>query len=286
MSKFDFFDEGVRRVFENYELPLDKSAWANFQSGIGAGASSNLLKAFVLPGLIVAGLFTALHITTPTTQTQIAEHSSTEHFSTSPEGNTNSDLSSNSTKADRYASDNTNSSNGLENGASEESSALGSALIEDGTEETSDEIGLTKNTDRKGQSSSSKEEPEEINDSEKTIQEKLPENMASDSESGTTRTKFLGSRYKLGAPEKFTPNNDNSNNTFMPPKLNENSKFVLRIYDEKGNLIFVSNTVKNPWDGTVLNTNVPAELGDYRWNVILETENKRREYGGNVKLVR
>ena len=281
MSKFDFFDEGVRRVFENYELPLDKNAWANFQSSVGAGSSSNLLKAFVLPGLLVAGLFTALHVSTPNTQTHTAEHSSTEQSIT-----TTHQHQASTTNSD-HSSDINNTSESAVAMSSDNPENIGSYTNEDVVSAATQKIDPAQNkTESSSNTSNSDKKAIPTIAIEKEVQEKLPENMASEIESGTSRTKFLGNKYNLGAPKKITPNNDNINDSFMPPKLNKDSKFVMRIYDKVGNLVFVSNSVKDPWDGTVLNTNEPAEAGDYRWNVILETENKRREYGSNVKLVR
>lgn len=284
MSKFDFFDEGVRRVFDNYELPLDKNAWANFQSGMGAGASSNLLKSFILPGLLVAGLFTALHITTPTTQNHIAEHSSTENAI----GHADASINQTETTHTEYSSDLNNNSQTISSESAintkfTATDAIGN--IADVKNVQNDQTTNNSGTVVKTVTKSDKKENQKTTSS-NAVREKLPENMASEMDGGTKRTKFLGDKYKLGAPERFTPNKDNSSDNFMPPKLNKDSKFVMRIYDKGGDLVFVSNSVTDPWDGTVLNTNEPAKTGDYHWNVILEQENKRREYGGSVKLVR
>lgn len=260
MSKFDFFEEGIRRVLDNYELPLEENSWANFRTSLGAGKASNFLKVFALPGLLVAGIFGAMHMSTPKTELthqETAEHStvinsetthgSTEFSSTdkviSEETIANEEDQNKDLVADAMVSANDLSSSNLKSKKSSGSQDQGVNSVD----ETDIEDGLNK---------------------------------------GPMKTKYEGSNYKLGASPKFTPNNDNRNDTFMPPLLTKESVFLMRIYDRGGNIVFETKDVHNPWDGTVLNTNKPAELGDYRWNVILDLNNKREEYEGKVKLVR
>ena len=188
MSKFDFFDEGVRRVFDNYELPLDKNAWANFQSGMGAGASSNLLKSFILPGLLVAGLFTALHITTPTTQNHIAEHSSTENAI----GHADASINQTETTHTEYSSDLNNNSQTISSESAintkfTATDAIGN--IADVKNVQNDQTTNNSGTVVKTVTKSDKKENQKTTSS-NAVREKLPENMASEMDGGTKRTKF------------------------------------------------------------------------------------------------
>ena len=284
MSKFDFFEEGIRRVFDNYELPLEENSWANFQVGLNAGKASNFLKVFALPGLLIAGLFGAMHLSTP--KTELAQHNTTEHPTTINSGTEHATIKNRSSdlvisENDHYIQNEKVSDITIE--TIENSNEIGNGSDNNSSGDISMEISGSEGSASVSNTNSKNSGKSEVQENNSNI-----ENIDSEDglEIGPKKTKYEGSNYKLGAPEKFTPNNDNKDDTFIPPLLTKESNFWMRIFDRGGNIVFETKDVNDPWDGTVLNTNKLAEPGDYLWLVILDTDNKLEEYDGKVKLVR
>ena len=68
------------------------------------------------------------------------------------------------------------------------------------------------------------------------------------------------------APNAFRPQSDiPENRTFMPVSSGvDESRFTLKIFNRWGELIFESNSLNNPWDGTLKNGG-SAPVGNYVW---------------------
>ena len=99
---------------------------------------------------------------------------------------------------------------------------------------------------------------------------------------------IIRGEYTIYAPNAFTPNGDGHNEFFMPEgtEINNNA-FILYIYNRWGELVFVTDDVNKPWDGTVMNTRNPAPQDVYVW--IFWQENYiigRQKYFGSVTLLR
>ncbi|MBK7128553.1 MAG: gliding motility-associated C-terminal domain-containing protein [Crocinitomicaceae bacterium] len=94
--------------------------------------------------------------------------------------------------------------------------------------------------------------------------------------------------YNLLAPTAFTPNGDNMNDYFIPEALRlMDVDFTMVIYDKAGKLMYQTNEVNLPWDGTNVTDNSPAEEGAYVWKVQFKNSNGELElYEGQVIITR
>lgn len=93
--------------------------------------------------------------------------------------------------------------------------------------------------------------------------------------------------YNLLAPEEFSPNGDNQDDTFIPGALKLiDGSFVMRIVDPRTDMvIFETNNYNSPWDGTISGTSVKASGGDYEWIVDVQfNDGKTDQFKGQVKL--
>jgi gliding motility-associated-like protein len=88
-------------------------------------------------------------------------------------------------------------------------------------------------------------------------------------------------------PNAFTPNGDGLNDVFriigLPP---ENiTRFILQIYDRWGQLVFTTNDITQPWDGTMKGK--PCPEGEYVWVYYYEDGTKAKVTNkGMVMVVR
>lgn len=94
--------------------------------------------------------------------------------------------------------------------------------------------------------------------------------------------------YNLLAPTAFTPNGDNKNDYFIPEALRiMDVEFTMVIYDKAGTMMYQTNEVNLPWDGTNVNDNSQAEDGAYIWKVQFKNANGELEmYEGQVIITR
>lgn len=96
------------------------------------------------------------------------------------------------------------------------------------------------------------------------------------------------SDYNLLAPTAFTPNADNKNDYFIPEALRlMDVTFTMVVYDKAGSLMYQTNNVNQPWDGTNMNDNSLADDGAYVWQVQFKNANGETEYyEGQVIITR
>jgi gliding motility-associated-like protein len=89
-------------------------------------------------------------------------------------------------------------------------------------------------------------------------------------------------------PNAFTPDGNNTNNTFMPVffKPEEVQEYQLEIFNRWGELIFTSESAVEYWDGTYKGKMVPD--GIYTWKLHLydNTSGKDVDFIGHVTLLR
>lgn len=85
-------------------------------------------------------------------------------------------------------------------------------------------------------------------------------------------------------PDAFTPNDDGLNDVFLPAAFKSVKKFNLKIYNAWGNLVFVSNSPNEGWDGKY--NNKQADTGVYFWILKGNYENGKPFTGsGNLTLL-
>ncbi len=103
----------------------------------------------------------------------------------------------------------------------------------------------------------------------------------------TARKVVIKDDYNLMAPTSFTPDGDGREDTFMPRALRLiEGSFILRVKDPRTDMvIFESNNVNHPWDGTIQGTSVKASAGDYEWETeISNNDGTNGVFNGTVKL--
>lgn len=94
--------------------------------------------------------------------------------------------------------------------------------------------------------------------------------------------------YNLLAPNAFSPNGSGVNDMFIPEalKVMNDVRFTMNIYDRSGKLLFTTNRIDNPWDGSNMNTGAKCTTGSYVWRVELFNERGvKEEYLGTVTLL-
>lgn len=94
--------------------------------------------------------------------------------------------------------------------------------------------------------------------------------------------------FTIYAPNAFTPDGDEFNNTFTPIVYLDLVEWKLEIYDRWGQKVFESNDVRFGWDGTGTNGR-PVQSGNYVWKatyVSCEPFNPRRVRTGHVSVLR
>ncbi|MCB9186072.1 MAG: PKD domain-containing protein [Flavobacteriales bacterium] len=101
--------------------------------------------------------------------------------------------------------------------------------------------------------------------------------------------KFSTGKFKLLAPEAFTPNGDGINETFIPKALPEMGvPFEMTIQNPKtGQVVFRTEDASYAWNGTLNNSGIELENGIYVWTVVLQ-ENvvKNRVFTETIQLTR
>ena len=87
-------------------------------------------------------------------------------------------------------------------------------------------------------------------------------------------------------PNAFTPNGDNINDTFTGKGIYI-KEYQMMIYDRWGNLIFFTDDIHKPWDGTANHGNEIAQRDVYVYVVdVTDFRRKKHNYKGIVTLVR
>jgi|GEM_PF-778937 len=93
---------------------------------------------------------------------------------------------------------------------------------------------------------------------------------------------------EIYAPNAFRPNSDiQENRTFMPVNMGvDETKFSLKIFNRWGDLVFESNSIYDPWDGTHKNGG-EAPIGNYVWIAnYFDVQGFEHNEKGQVLLIR
>ena len=94
--------------------------------------------------------------------------------------------------------------------------------------------------------------------------------------------------YNLLAPNSFTPNNDGTNETFIPMALTvmTDVKFKMSIFDRSGTKLYETSRIDAPWDGMNAKTGQKCRNNAYIWRVEINLPNGGKEiYTGSVTLL-
>lgn len=290
MSKFDFFEEGVRKVFENFELPAEENAWTSFESFMSGGLKAfSFVKSLILPGILATGILATIYIASD-------DHSSDDSLSHKTESSTfisgeknfdiNADLTQNQIIVG-HASDQLTSSESSEssesttmNSSDSESTELLQSDIEFGTSESKNNSLSDRNaSDNKNNLISSRV-------SAATRADRYTSESDVNEAQNSNTIKFIGRAFRLDAPAKFTPNDDGINDTFMPPALGKTANFQLFVYSTDGDLVFMSDNVEHAWTGKLMDSDEDAPEGHYDWRVELSVDHDLHQYAGKVQLFR
>lgn len=93
-------------------------------------------------------------------------------------------------------------------------------------------------------------------------------------------------------PNAFTPNEDNVNDFFKPEILGlDTQNFTMMIFDRWGNLIYTTQDINKPWDGSIYNgpsKKSPAPDGIYQYVIKITDLKDKNTYKlrGHITLIR
>ncbi len=96
---------------------------------------------------------------------------------------------------------------------------------------------------------------------------------------------------KMHVQNSFTPDGDGLNDVFIPEELkiseNSNVRFEFMIFDLKGQLVFKTSDVSNPWNGQVNNTGEMLPEGIYSWTLAaIDRKGVTQQHGDKINLIR
>lgn len=94
--------------------------------------------------------------------------------------------------------------------------------------------------------------------------------------------------FSIFAPNTFTPDGNEHNNTFKPVVALDIYEWNLQIMNRWGEIVFQSNNVDEGWDGTSLNGEMSND-GTYVWTltyISCEPINPRHQLTGHINLIR
>lgn len=100
----------------------------------------------------------------------------------------------------------------------------------------------------------------------------------------------IGAEFNMYFPNSFTPNGDGLNDVFAPVGIGiDPDLYSMLVFNRWGELVFETETLSTPWDGSLQNTNTLAPEGSYIVKIVANdyTENaERNEYVFYVNLIR
>lgn len=98
---------------------------------------------------------------------------------------------------------------------------------------------------------------------------------------------FVKCNYCLFVPNAFTPNGDGSNDVFNIVPTCLINKYIIKIFNRWGQLVFTSLNIGKSWDGTYKGHE--AEVGTYFYVIDVELEDKSKgnlQLKGDITLIR
>lgn len=91
--------------------------------------------------------------------------------------------------------------------------------------------------------------------------------------------------HPVFVPNAFTPDNDGINDVFMPVS-GKLRNFEMHIHNRWGELIFTTDEISKPWDGSVRGSDHYVQIGVYIWTVWYDAREGRKMLQGHVTVVR
>lgn len=94
-------------------------------------------------------------------------------------------------------------------------------------------------------------------------------------------------QIELDIPNAFTPNSDQTNDTWIivPAKKTDRlSQAIIRVYNKRGALVFETVGFDQPWDGHYKGSILPADV--YYYTIDLNMQTTNASFKGSVSLIR
>lgn len=86
------------------------------------------------------------------------------------------------------------------------------------------------------------------------------------------------------APNAFTTDGDGLNDVFIPQGFYDlDADFRMSIFDIKGNLVYTTTSVHEPWKGEEINNNSDLSPNMYVWKVEITKDNRTKAFTGQVQ---
>ena len=295
-DKLNLFEATIKRSLEHFEAPVPANAWDELEQKMteqsrpagmtGTGATANLemasagsgfLQKFLVAGAFLLGAILFINRSVGDEGIHVSDDS---HHSAAMTTHSDSEVSALDTESNELA---------LTDEAS--SPSEGDILIADGDIRNEDEISADESVDSSV--------PTEVTDEEESLEESEADRMASinerlqeaaekaKEENAEERytTRYVGKDFNLGAPKEFSPNEDGLHDSFIPSNLKSGDEFIMTVSSLKGEKIFSSQSIEQPWMG-VDSAGKPVEEGRYRWEVVLQKDRKKEIFKGIVLLER
>lgn len=100
----------------------------------------------------------------------------------------------------------------------------------------------------------------------------------------TTIEICIDPEFTIFFPNAFTPTDDGLNDGFIG--IGEGiKKYEMWVFDRWGNMIYYTDDINKPWDGTIQGR--PCQIDVYVWKaVVLDVFDKKHKYIGHVSLIR
>ncbi len=104
----------------------------------------------------------------------------------------------------------------------------------------------------------------------------------------TTKTLFVVEEFFFYVPNAFTPNDDNTNDIFIPRVIGADpNTYVLQVYSRSGQLMFETTDLFTGWDGMIGETDGEAIQDVYTYRLYFRTFSDREVVDrGTVTLLR
>jgi gliding motility-associated-like protein len=101
-----------------------------------------------------------------------------------------------------------------------------------------------------------------------------------------TKTIEISESVLLDIPTVFSPNEDTMNDVWkiQPLRDADNVRAMVRVFDQRGNLVFETDDLDNYWDGRRNGSSMPAEIYFYTIEVIAGAQHIRKQ--GTVTIVK
>ncbi len=119
----------------------------------------------------------------------------------------------------------------------------------------------------------------------RTVYVKL--NDGKDASDAYERDVDVGDNFVLDIPGVFTPNNDNSNDTWKVKPLGNSERYsraITRVFNTRGVLVFESNGFEKEWDGSYRGQAMPE--GTYYFTIDLNLNYATEKMRGTITILR